>query len=98
MESFDIKLQQWACLQPKEGHTGCAIILKEENTHKDLVDKGLSEKSYLVQTDFGNVFKMTEEEVNTSYTVTRIENDPIGRFIRQKELLDDVFEKYYSEI
>ena len=68
------------------------------DTHPELIEEGYDDKSYILQTDFGNTFTMTKEEVLRGYWLVRVEDDPLGRMNRQRELLEDCMEKYYNAL
>ncbi|AUR89120.1 coil containing protein [Vibrio phage 1.121.O._10N.286.46.C4] len=89
---------KWVCVQPIAGHTGAGIIVDVVDTHPTLVEMGYSKESYTVQTDFGNTFKMTLEEMKSMYKPTNIEKDPLARMERQQELLREALETYYLEV
>lgn len=95
---YEVPLGKWPCLQHKTGSTGCGIIVDMVDTHEHLVRLGYSHTSYILQTDFGNTLTLTEEEVRASYFLIKVEEDPLGRLERQKELLKSAYEKYYTEL
>ena len=97
-ESEVVEFGKWVCVQPINSHTGCGIIVDVVDTREHLVQMGYSEESYIVQTDFGNTFTLTKEEMETVYHPVRVEEDPMARMIRQQELLKGVLDKFYKEL
>ena len=92
------EFDKWVCVQPINGHTGCGIVVDVVETHAHLVQMGYSEESYVVQTDFGNIFTLTKEEMETAYHPVRVEEDPMARMVRQQELLKECLDKFYKEL
>ncbi len=52
---------------------------------------------YLVMTDFGNVMRLTIEELEEAYLPRFLEKEPKARFERQQELLREAYEQYFIE-
>tara|TARA_R100000541_G_C1897352_1_gene84022 strand:- start:65020 stop:65307 length:288 start_codon:yes stop_codon:yes gene_type:complete len=74
-----------SCVCSTTNLTGCGIVIaiKENSEDKKNI---LGEYQYQILTDFGNIIKLTYEEINNNYEVVR-EDNIRERFIRQKELL-----------
>uniref|UniRef100_A0AB39AJW4 Uncharacterized protein n=1 Tax=Vibrio phage P018-4 TaxID=3229728 RepID=A0AB39AJW4_9CAUD len=108
-ESLDLydlpKFEKWMCVSPKgppyeEVRTGCGIIVDVETIpekRQGLYDSK-ENKLYTVMTDFGNTFKLTLEELESTYVATRKESAPKGRFKRQQELLKTAWDKWFDGV
>lgn len=92
------KFELHTTLQPKHGYTGCGIIVEVISIleSRQGLYNSKENKLYTVLTDFGNTFVLTVEELETAYTITGVEKDPQGRFIRQQELLREAWDKYFK--
>lgn len=74
-----------SCVYSTTNLTGYGIVISIKENSED--KKGiLGEYQYEILTDFGNILKLTYEEINNNYKVVR-EDNIRERFIRQKELL-----------
>ncbi len=92
------ELQKWVVLSPKNNLTGCAIVVDVKDTPPEFIARGFLDKTYVLQTDFGNILEFTEVEVKENYNILYFETDPWGRSVRQKELLEKSFDKYYKDL
>lgn len=96
------KFEQWVCVSSKIGapHTNSGIIVKVENDTSPMwaaVFGVATIKLYHVLTDFGNIIKLTESEMDSNYYYTFKEEDPLERFERQQELLREAYAEYFEE-
>lgn len=82
--------------QPITYLSGHGIIVKIENVPEHRQGM-LGEKLYTLMTDFGNVFKLTQQELDNNYKPLYHEQDVVQRFERQQELLNSNFKKYVLE-
>ncbi len=84
-----------SCVYSTTNLTGCGIVISiKENPEykKDILGK----YQYEILTDFGNIIKLTYEEIDNNYEVVR-EDNIRERLIRQKELLSEA-EHYLHEL
>lgn len=83
-----------------EPRTGFAFIYKCEPTHPELVELDISPEAYIIVTDFGNKFKMTKDELFSSYILKNSIVNPKERLQQQADriasLLQELEEANYE--
>lgn len=82
-------VQLYSCWKPASeiGLTGCGIVVRIEKTIYGIV--------YHFLTDFGNVCRLTKGELISNYEFTLVEEDPLGRYYRQQDLLTEALFEYF---
>ena len=89
---MEIKLNScWSCTT---GMTGSGIVLKIRDVPPEKVEMYSCDKLFHFITDFGNVVVLTEGELLSNYEFSHVEEDIIGRFERQQDLLKQVYADY----
>lgn len=86
-ETITDEIPLYSCWQPTSDITGCGIVVKIEEVDGN--------KIYHFLTDFGNVVERTSEHLFNNYSYKMVEQDPIERYERQKELLLEAYSKYF---
>ena len=74
--------------------TGSGIILKIFDIPPERIEMHGCDKLYHFVTDFGNFVVLTEGELISNYEFSHIEEDIVGRFKRQQDLLKQVYADY----
>lgn len=91
----------WVTVAPKGEvlRTGHGIIVAVESIPEKRGSMYNTKESnlYVVMTDFGNLMRLTIEELESAYIPRFLEKDPKARFERQQELLREAYECYFME-
>jgi|TARA_A100001391_G_C4916848_1_gene238038 predicted regulator of Ras-like GTPase activity (Roadblock/LC7/MglB family) len=84
-----------SCVYSHTNLTGYGIIVEIKKNSEEY-SHILGEHQYVILTDFGNIVRLTLDELENNYTHIRYDNIR-ERFLRQKELLHEA-EEYLKDL